>query len=80
MLSNLNFIKVAGSGPVEKAPDAACWPCARRFLNIQSLMFPPGHLETCKQTLLLYLCRPRKTVRCTPHPIPHPPGKYQSGV
>ena len=46
----------------------------------ESPVFPPVHPGTCKQTLLLYLCKPRKTVRCTPYPTPHPYGKYRSGV
>lgn len=39
--------------------------------------FTPG---TCKQTLLLYLCKPKRTDRCTPCPAPHYPGKCRSIV
>lgn len=46
----------------------------------ESPVFPPVHPGTCKQTLLLYLCKPKRTDRCTPCPAPHYPGKCRSIV
>ena len=75
----LDFFKAAAGGIYGMV--IVCWATAFFFcrrpaeksFSIQSPVFPPVHPGTYKQTLLLYLCRPRKTVRCTPYPIPHPP-------